>query len=406
MEFLNATLFDGAKLHPNARLSVDADGRFADSPSSASRRPSPDAIDLGGRLITPALIDCHTHLIWAGSRENEFEERLTGATYQQIMARGGGIRSTMAKVRAASEDELFAGAWERLERLKRQGVLTVEIKSGYGLSAEAELKMLRAARALGERSDVEVSTTLLAAHALPPEYANDREGYLRLMIEEIIPAAAREKLADAVDVFCEKEAFTLDETRRVFEAAQKHGLAIKVHSDQFANLGATKLAAEMGALSADHLEKLGDADIEALRQSRTVAVLLPGASLFLNAGSPPVAKLRAAGVPMAVATDCNPGSSHTTNLHLMMSLACIQMRAAPMEALAGVTWNAARALGIENRVGSIAPGRRADFVVWRCSTPAAIPYSLGENLVEKVYKGGRLVHDAAVSEPVAGGVRS
>jgi imidazolonepropionase len=346
-------------------------------------------IDAGGRWITPGLIDCHTHLVFAGNRAREFEQRLGGASYEQIARAGGGIRATVAATRAAGEDALFESARSRLERFMAEGVTTIEIKSGYGLTSEAELKMLRVARRLGDTLPVSVFTTLLAAHALPPDYAGRQADYVAAVCREMIPAAAKAGLADAVDAFCERIAFTPAETAAVFEAAHAHGLPVKLHADQLSDLGGAALAARYGALSADHLEYSAEAGIAAMAKSGTAAVLLPGAFYFLREGRlPPIDALRRHGVPMAIASDCNPGSSPALSLLLMLNLACTLFRFTPEEALAGVTRAAAQALGLSRDRGRLAPGLRADFALWDMEDPAELAYWLGGNPCASVVKDG------------------
>ncbi|MDN3520994.1 imidazolonepropionase [Halomonas ramblicola] len=331
-----------------------------------------------GGVLTPGLVDCHTHLVFGGSRADEFEQRLEGISYAEIARRGGGILSTVAATRAASEDELFAQARPRLEALMNEGVTTVEIKSGYGLTVDDELKMLRVARRLGEALPVRVVTTLLGAHALPPEFKDDSDGYIALVCEEMIPAAAAEGLADAVDVFCESIAFSVAQCERVFEAARAHDLPIKAHAEQLSNLGGSAAAARFGALSADHIEYLDEAGVAALREAGSVAVLLPGAFHTLRETRlPPIAALRHAGVPMAVATDANPGSSPIFHPTLMLNFACTLFRLTPQEALAGMTAHGARALGLaEQGLGRIAEGAAADLCLWDADTPAALAYAV------------------------------
>ena len=331
---------------------------------------------LGGALVTPGLVDCHTHLVFGGDRASEFEQRLQGASYEDIAKGGGGILSTVAATRAASEDELVGAARARLRALMRGGVTTVEIKSGYGLDPATELKMLRAARQLGEEERVRVSPTLLALHALPA--GADRAAFVRAACAEMIPAAAREGLATAVDAFCEGIGFTPAEVRHLFEAAARHGLRPKLHAEQLSNQSGAALAAEFGALSADHLEHLDEAGAVAMAQAGMTAVLLPGAFYALReTRRPPIALLRRHRVPMAVATDCNPGTSPVLSATLMLSMACTLFGLTPDEAIAGMTREGARALGLLDEVGTIAPGKAADLCVWRVGRPAELCYWIG-----------------------------
>ena len=334
--------------------------------------------DGGGALLTPGLIDCHTHLVHAGHRAREFELRLQGASYEAISRAGGGIRATVRDTRAADEATLFAQSARRLQSLMRHGVTTAEIKSGYGLSLATELKCLKVARELGQRFAVDVRTTLLAAHALPPEYEGRPDDYIAEIVQRILPEAARLGLADAVDAFCETIAFTPAQTRRVFEAARAHGLPVKLHAEQLSNQHGAALAAEFGALSADHLEHVDAAGVAAMAHAGTVAVLLPGAYYFLrDTTPPPIALFRRHRVPMAVATDCNPGTSPTTHLPLMLNMACTLFRLTPAEALLGVTRHAARALGLQASHGSIEAGKQADLCLWDVEAPAELAYAVG-----------------------------
>ncbi|MCW0233425.1 MAG: imidazolonepropionase [Ferrovibrio sp.] len=348
--------------------------------------------DVGGGWITPGLIDCHTHLVYGGDRAHEFELRLNGASYEEIARAGGGIRATVTATRTADEATLLAQGEKRLRPLLAEGVTTLEIKSGYGLDLENELKTLRVARRLGETYPLRVRSTLLAAHALPPEYAGDADGYIDLVCEKIIPAAKQAGLADAVDAFCETIGFTLAQTRRVFEAARKHGLPVKLHAEQLSNMNGAALAASFRALSADHLEYLDEAGVQAMAQAGTVAVLLPGAFYILRETKlPPIDLLRRHGVPIAISTDCNPGTSPVTSLLLMLSMACTLFHLTPAEALAGVTHEAARALGMADSVGSLETGKMADFVVWDIERPAALAYQVGLNPIRQVVFAGRPV---------------
>jgi imidazolonepropionase len=347
--------------------------------------------DLKGAWVTPGLIDCHTHLVFGGNRAGEWEARLGGASYEDIARKGGGILSTVHATRAASEHDLIESAKPRLRALAKQGVTTVEIKSGYGLDLETEKKMLRAAHGLSEIEELNIGVerTFLGAHALPPEFRNDRKGYLDLVCDRMIPEIAKEKLADAVDAFCDTIGFTPEETRRVFEAARKHGLQVKLHAEQLSDQNGAALACEYGALSVDHLEHLSDAGIAAMKASGTVAVLLPCAYYFLrDTRLPPVAKLREAGVPMAVATDCNPGTSPSTSPLLAMNMACTLFGLTPEESLAGMTRNAARALGIDSEAGTLEEGKSFDLAVWRIGEPAELAYWMGADLLVGRYNAG------------------
>jgi imidazolonepropionase len=359
-----------------------------DAPERLARRIESGA----GRCLTPGLIDCHTHVVFGGDRALDLELRTQGKSYADIAAAGGGIRSTVTRTRSLSAEELARVALPRARALIADGVTTLEIKSGYGLDVETELRMLRAIRLLAHALDVEVVPTLLALHALPPESSADRAGYVDRVCRELIPAAAAERLAVAVDVFCESIAFTVPECARALEAAREHGLQVKVHADQLSDMGAARLAAEFAALSADHLEYTSGDGVRAMATSGTVAVLLPGAFLVLKeTRRPPVAQLRDARVPLALATDCNPGTSPCTSLSLMLPLGCALFGMTPEEALAAVTRNAARALGLGATRGSLEPGKRADLALWDVEHPRELSYWLGGTRCAAVIRGGRPV---------------
>jgi imidazolonepropionase len=348
-------------------------------------------IDGNGAWMTPGLIDCHTHLVYGGDRINEFEARLNGASYEQIAAQGGGILSTVAATRAADEATLVASAHSRAEQLMRDGVTTVEIKSGYGLDLNTELRMLRAAQQLGEQLPLDVITTFLGAHALPPEYADNKAGYLDCVCNDMIPAVAKQKLASAVDGFCESIAFNADEIRQVFSAAKHAGLPVKLHAEQLSNSGGTQLACEFKALSADHLEYLTEAGVQAMAESGTVAVLLPGAFYALReTQKPPIELLRKYKIPMAVATDSNPGTSPALSLRAMINMACILFELTPEEALAGVTTQAAKALGLKDR-GVLAVGKLADFCLWDIGQPAQLAMEIGGSRCVGIIKRGQIL---------------
>jgi imidazolonepropionase len=367
------------------------DGRivFAGTEAGAPQFDAAQRIDCAGRWITPALVDCHTHLIYAGNRAREFEMRLQGASYEQIARAGGGIVSTVKATRAASEAELLEAALPRLDALIAEGAGTVEIKSGYGLSLEHELKMLRAAKALAAKRKVRIVTTFLGAHALPPEADGDKDKYIDLVCNEMIPVVAREKLAESVDAFCETIAFSPEQTARVFNAATKYGLKVKLHADQLSNSSGAALAAKFGALSADHLEHTDEAGIAAMRKSGTVAVLLPGAFYFLReTKQPPVDLLRKHGVPIALATDNNPGTSPLTSLLLAMNMAATCFRLTVEECIAGLTREGARALGLQNKIGTLEEGKHCDLAIWNIDQPAELVYRMGFNpLHARVWSG-------------------
>ncbi len=339
---------------------------------------------LDGRWVTPGLVDCHTHLVFGGDRSGEFEQRLGGATYEEIARAGGGIVSSVAATRAASEDALYASAVARLAGLKATGVTTVEIKSGYGLDQDSELKMLRVARRIGREAGVRVRTSYLGLHAVPPEWKADRGRYVDLAVDDILPAAHAEGLVDAVDAYCEPIAFSTEEVARLFDRAKALGLPIRLHADQLSDGGGAALAARYGALSADHVEHTNEAGVQAMAAAGVVAVLLPGAWLMLRETVlPPIDPFRRHGVAMAVATDCNPGTSPVASMTAAINLACVQFRLTPEEALAGATRIAARALGLEAEVGTLEAGKAADLAVWDIERPAELAYWLGKPLLAK-----------------------
>lgn len=364
-------------------------------------REAGEVLDLAGAWVTPGLVDCHTHLVFGGDRSGEFELRLQGVAYEEIARRGGGIRATVAATRAASEEELLASAGRRLEALQRGGVTTVEVKSGYALELEGELRMLRVARELGRGRGVDVVTSLLALHALPAEWADRRDAFVAMAKGPLLDAAVREGLADAVDAFCEGIAFAPEEVGELFAAARAAGLPVKLHADQLSDLGGAALAARFGALSADHVEHANEDGVRAMAASGTVAVLLPGAFYSLRETKrPPVELFRRHGVPMAVATDANPGTSPLLSPLLALNMACVLFGLTPEEALAGMTRVAARALGLQDR-GVLVPGLKADLAVWRVGRPAELCYWMGLDPLELLVKDGRTVRTAA-----GGGARS
>ncbi|MGF7146989.1 imidazolonepropionase [Sphingomonas zeicaulis] len=367
------------------------DGRilYAGPAADAPRFEAAETIACDGRWITPGLIDCHTHLVYGGDRAHEFELRLAGASYEEIARAGGGIASTMAATRGADEDALVATALPRLDALIAEGATTVEVKSGYGLSVESELRMLRAARRLGEARPVRIETTLLGAHALPPEYRDDADAYVDLVCAQMIPAAAEAGLADAVDAFCEGIGFSPAQTERVLKAAVAAGLPVKLHAEQLSNLHGAALAASHGALSADHLEYLDAEGIAAMARSGTVASLLPGAYYFVRETKlPPIEALRAAGVRIALATDSNPGTSPLTSLLLVLNMGATLFRLTVDECLAGITRNAAKALGLGDEVGTLEAGKSCDLAIWNVERPAELVYRMGFNpLHQRIWKG-------------------
>ena len=371
-----AIVTSGELIHwigPQAQLSEDADC----------------IIDLGGAWVTPGLIDCHTHLVFGGNRSGEFEQRLQGVGYAEIAAAGGGIASTVRATRAASEDELYESAERRLKHLLREGVTTVEMKSGYGLNLENERKLLRVIRRLSNTQPVTVRSTCLAAHALPPEYTGRADDYIHHICNEMLPTLAAEGLVDAVDAFCEHLAFSPAQVEQVFVTAGQLGLPVKLHAEQLSSLGGSSLAARYQALSADHLEFMTEADVLAMAAAGTVAVLLPGAYYFLReTRMPPLDALRQHGVPIALSTDMNPGTSPGLSLRLMLNMACTLFRMTPEEALAGVTFHAAQALGMADTYGSLEVGKMADFIAWDIERPADLAYWLGGDLDKRIVRHG------------------
>jgi imidazolonepropionase len=386
-----ATMVDGVGELQDAALAVRG-GRIA---WLGARRDAPPAAaihDCGGAWMTPGLVDCHTHIVHAGERGGEWEARLNGASYEDIARAGGGILATVRATRAASEDALLRQSLPRILTLLAEGVTTLEIKSGYGLTLDDEAKMLRVARRIGTMLPVSVHTTFLGAHALPPEFAGRADAYIDEICERMLPALAADGLVDAVDAFCERIGFTHAQTARVFAAARRLGLPVKLHAEQLSDQDGAALVADYGGLSADHLEYLSPAGVAAMARAGTVAVLLPGAYYFLRefaneARMPPLDALRAAGVPLALATDCNPGTSPLTSLLLAMNLACTLWRMTPLEALRGCTVHAARALG-RSDIGTLAPGMRADLALWDVARPSDLAYALGARPCRLVVHGG------------------
>jgi len=393
-----ATMAEGYGIVDDGAVAVK-DGRIAwagprmEAPAAARKH------DCGGLWLTPGLVDCHTHIVHAGNRSDEWEARLNGASYEDIARQGGGIMSTVRATRAASEDELLRQSAPRIAALLAEGVTTLEIKSGYGLDLESEAKMLRVARRAGDILPVNVATTFLGAHALPPEFAGRADDYIDEVCERMLPKLASEGLVDAVDAFCERIGFSHAQTARVFAAARKLQLPVKLHAEQLSDQDGAALVAEYGGLSADHLEYLSAKGAEAMARAGTVAVLLPGAYYFLRETiMPPLGLLREAGVPLAVATDCNPGTSPMSSLLLAMNMACTLWRLTPLEALLGCTANAARALGRDD-IGTLQPGRRADFALWDIARPADLAYAIGANPCRAVVNGG-VLRDPRVSLPL------
>jgi imidazolonepropionase len=385
-----ATMDNGYGLLHDAALAVK-DGRIAWIGARHDAPPAAHEHDCGGAWLTPGLIDCHTHIVHGGNRSDEWEARLNGATYEEIARQGGGIMATVRATRTLDIDALVAASLPRVKALIAEGVTTLEIKSGYGLALDAEERMLRAARRIGELLPVRVVTTFLGAHALPPEFAGRPDHYITDVCDVMLPALAERGLVDAVDAFCERIGFTNAQTARVFDKAGALGLPVKLHAEQLSDQGGAALVARHGGLSADHLEHLSEEGIAAMAQAGTVAVLLPGAYYYLRETTmPPIAALRAAGVPMAVATDCNPGTSPLTSLLLALNMACTLWRLTPQEALLGVTAHAARALGLQDEIGTLTVGKRADLALWNIARPADLAYAMGLNPCQAVIHGGVL----------------
>jgi imidazolonepropionase len=393
--------FDAVFANVNLATMVDGYGEVKDGAIAVHhgriawlgpRREAPRAAvihDCDGAWLTPGLVDCHTHVVHAGNRSNEWEARLEGASYEDIARNGGGIMATVRATRAASVEQLLRESAPRVSQLLAEGVTTLEIKSGYGLNLQGEANLLRAARRIGELLPVKVRTTFLGAHALPPEFTDRPDDYIAEVTERMLPLLVKEHLVDAVDAFCEHIGFTYDQTERVFAAARKLGLPVKLHAEQLSDQRGAELVARYKGLSADHLEHLTAAGIQAMAGAGTVAVLLPGAWYFLReTQAPPIAALRAAGVPLAVATDCNPGTSPLSSLLLAMNMACTLWRLTPREALLGATVNAARALGLQDQIGTLEVGKRADFALWDIARPAELAYAIGFNPCQAVVNGG------------------
>ena len=385
-----ATMEGGYGELRDAALAIE-DGRIAWLGARAAAPPARQEHDCNGAWMTPGLVDCHTHIVHAGNRSGEWEARLNGATYEDIARAGGGIMSTVRATREADVDALVAASLPRVRALLLEGVTTLEIKSGYGLALDAEQRMLRAARRIGELLPVRVATTFLGAHALPAEFAGRADDYVTEVCTRMLPILAAQGLVDAVDAFCERIGFTNAQTARVFDAARALGLPVKLHAEQLSDQGGAELVARYGGLSADHLEYLSPQGIAAMAQAGTVAVLLPGAYYFLREStSPPIAALREAGVPMAVATDCNPGTSPMTSLLLALNMACTLWRLTPQEALMGATSHAALALGMADEIGTLAVGKRADLALWDIARPADLAYAMGFNPCQAVVNDGVL----------------
>lgn len=398
-----ATMLDGYGEIRDGAIAVK-DGRIAWLGAHADlpeHTPAVTVHDGKGCWLTPGLIDCHTHIVYAGNRSDEFEARLNGVAYEEIARQGGGILSTVRATRAASDAALMQASLPRVRHLLAEGVTTLEIKSGYGLDLATEARILRVARQLGHDFALRVKTTFLGAHALPPEYAGRADDYIELVCQQMLPALVAQGLVDAVDVFCEKIGFSPSQTERVFQAAQAAGLPVKLHAEQLSDQGGAALTARYRGLSADHLEYLSDAGIAAMAEQGTVAVLLPGAFYFLRETKlPPLHALRAAGVPIAIATDCNPGTSPMTSLLLVMNMACTLFKMTPLEALQGVTRHAARALGLASEIGSLEVGKAADFALWMIERPADLAYFIGGNPCQATVFSGHLRNSDGICKKI------
>ncbi|MDV6378744.1 imidazolonepropionase [Sporosarcina sp. GW1-11] len=357
----------------------------------ANRANEADIVDATGRLVTPGLVDPHTHVVYGGSREREFEMRLEGATYMDIMNAGGGIHATSRMTREATEDELIEQTTRRLDSFAKHGVTTVEGKSGYGLDFETEMKQLRVAKRLNEQHAVEIIPTFMGAHAVPKEYKGNEDAFVDLIINEMLPAVAEEKLAVFNDVFCEKDVFTPEQSERILEAGKQLGLTPKIHADEIVSYGGAELAAKVGAISAEHLLKASDQGIEDMAAAGVIGCLLPATALFLREEAAKGRQMIDAGMAVAISTDCNPGSSPTTSMPLVMNLACISMRLTPAEALVAATINAASAIKVEDRAGSLEVGKQGDVVLWDIGSYQELQYLFGVNHVEKVWKKGQLI---------------
>ncbi|MCW3076653.1 MAG: imidazolonepropionase [Bacteroidetes bacterium] len=350
-----------------------------------------EVIDCSGKIVMPGFVDSHTHIVYAGNREQEFVDRINGLTYEEIFNRGGGILNSADKLRNTTEDDLFEQSKQRLKEIISQGTVAVEIKSGYGLNVESELKMLRVIRRLKELNWIDVKATFLGAHAVPNEFKGNKKGYIDLIINEMLPAISKEKLADYIDVFCEKGYFEADETKRILEAGKNHGLTPRVHAEQLSHNNGIKTAVESGSISVDHLEFCSDEDITLLKSSNTMPTILPGAAFFLNLQLPPARKMIDAGLAVAFASDYNPGSSPSGNMKLMMSMACIQYKLTPEEAISAVTLNTAYAMGLQNELGTITPGKKASLIITKeINSYGFLPYAFGSDLIDSVILKGKI----------------